>query len=461
MKRKQEKNKQTNAKKENKYFNIENNMLKKNTKSNGITLIALIITIIVLLILSGITIATLTGENGIIKKANDAKDKTHLAAVTEYVRTDIMGIQTKNGRKITQEELIKILEKYFDEVPNPLPQDLSGLKLKTKSQYGNQQIEIAEIYNGGLIATADNITVSNYGEYVNYGIDIDGDGKTNDDWRIFYAKDYKGEGEGAKTTPEIGRRIFLISSDYVKITSNALQTAMKNTNMIQSINSSEYCIKWDENNLPNYKCILPKEGENACAFPELFEFTKYNIKENISNINSKCVASLLCTENWKSFVAYGAECAIGSPTIEMWINSWNDMYPEDKLYTGINNDGYRVGTQENSLSGNVGGKGVMSQKNGYNNRLYYPHRSDDTINKVANVNVSWLASPSSVTTRDNLDSISHSGQIGDNYYSYYGGEEKENRRSRAAIRPIICLKSDVQLIDNGEKVNDVTCYDIR
>ena len=41
------------------------NKLKKNTK--GITLIALIITIIILLILAGVTISTLTGENGNVK----------------------------------------------------------------------------------------------------------------------------------------------------------------------------------------------------------------------------------------------------------------------------------------------------------------------------------------------------------------------------------------------------------
>ena len=35
-------------------------------KENGITLIALIVTIIILLILAGVTIATLTGENGIL-----------------------------------------------------------------------------------------------------------------------------------------------------------------------------------------------------------------------------------------------------------------------------------------------------------------------------------------------------------------------------------------------------------
>ncbi len=53
----------------------------KNTK--GITLIALVITIIVLLILAGVAIATLTGENGILAKAKLAKDITKQKADEE------------------------------------------------------------------------------------------------------------------------------------------------------------------------------------------------------------------------------------------------------------------------------------------------------------------------------------------------------------------------------------------
>ena len=49
------------------------NTKKKNAR--GITLIALVITIIVLLILAGVTINALSGENGIITKATDAKEK--------------------------------------------------------------------------------------------------------------------------------------------------------------------------------------------------------------------------------------------------------------------------------------------------------------------------------------------------------------------------------------------------
>ena len=58
-------------------------MKEKIRNKRGITLIALVVTIIVLLILAGVTIATLTGENGILTKAQEAKEKTDKAQKDE------------------------------------------------------------------------------------------------------------------------------------------------------------------------------------------------------------------------------------------------------------------------------------------------------------------------------------------------------------------------------------------
>ncbi len=59
-------------------------MLKNTFKKNkGITLIALVVTIIVLLILAGISIAMLTGQNGILNRAAEAKEKTEIAQEDE------------------------------------------------------------------------------------------------------------------------------------------------------------------------------------------------------------------------------------------------------------------------------------------------------------------------------------------------------------------------------------------
>ena len=45
-------------------------------KNRGITLIALVVTVIVILVLAGVSISMLTGENGILKIAAEAKEKT-------------------------------------------------------------------------------------------------------------------------------------------------------------------------------------------------------------------------------------------------------------------------------------------------------------------------------------------------------------------------------------------------
>ena len=55
-------------------------------KNNGITLIALVITIIVLLILAGISIAMLTGDNGLLNRAKDAGEKTKEKGAIEKVQ---------------------------------------------------------------------------------------------------------------------------------------------------------------------------------------------------------------------------------------------------------------------------------------------------------------------------------------------------------------------------------------
>ena len=58
----------------------------------GITLIALVITIIVLLILAGVSIAMLTGSNGVLTRANDAKNDTAEAEVVERINMELNAI---------------------------------------------------------------------------------------------------------------------------------------------------------------------------------------------------------------------------------------------------------------------------------------------------------------------------------------------------------------------------------
>ena len=82
-------------------------------ESKGITLIALVITIIVLLILAGVAIATLTGENGILTQANKGKIKSNIAELKESIelQRQAMIIENEGKDNKTASEFIDYLVK--------------------------------------------------------------------------------------------------------------------------------------------------------------------------------------------------------------------------------------------------------------------------------------------------------------------------------------------------------------
>ena len=91
----------------------EFNKIKLKESEKGITLIALVITIIVLLILAAVSIAMLTGENGILSKASTAKEKHLIAQYEEELNLCIMEMQTDELGTLTMEKLIKKLPQYI------------------------------------------------------------------------------------------------------------------------------------------------------------------------------------------------------------------------------------------------------------------------------------------------------------------------------------------------------------
>ena len=84
-------------------------------KNKGITLISLVVTIVVLLILAGISISMLIGENGIIKKASDAKIATDEAQEKEGVGLAITSSQMENvsSLEIRKKNLENALKSQF------------------------------------------------------------------------------------------------------------------------------------------------------------------------------------------------------------------------------------------------------------------------------------------------------------------------------------------------------------
>ena len=71
----------------------------------GITLIGLVVTIIVLLILAGVSIAMLTGDSGLITKANEAKIETAIGTIKEEISVEMAGYKLEKERDMLLEDL--------------------------------------------------------------------------------------------------------------------------------------------------------------------------------------------------------------------------------------------------------------------------------------------------------------------------------------------------------------------
>lgn len=93
---------------------VKEKIVKEKAKNQkGITLIALVITIVVLIILAGVTIVALTGNNGILTKANEAKNEVEeanqeeelkLAKIELQMNTDKNELTLSNGNSLFKDK---------------------------------------------------------------------------------------------------------------------------------------------------------------------------------------------------------------------------------------------------------------------------------------------------------------------------------------------------------------------
>ncbi len=139
-------------------------MLKKVKKQGGITLIALVITIIVLLILAAVTINALSGDNGILKRASGAKKGTNQSNVEEVTKLSINGLITDNlgdVSTITPEVLADRINKDYNrtdvtaegsEFPTNMIFGKEGLKVPVdiKLSVGSAEKNVEGIYSADI-----------------------------------------------------------------------------------------------------------------------------------------------------------------------------------------------------------------------------------------------------------------------------------------------------------------------
>ena len=224
------------------------------------------------------------------------------------------------------------------------------------------------------------------------------------EWKVFYA-----------TTD----RIYLIASDYVHY--SKLTNAYKNGASCYNTGTHPYSYYWASGGT-SLETTGRQDG--------IFMATGYTL--NSSNVNSKCVSGLLNTNNWKDFVDTNyADYAIGEPTLNMYIASWNAK-GYTPLYTNTNTNGYYVGTSANPTTYDVN---MSSDAAGHADTLYYPHQS-----AYSNCAGYWLAAPSADGYGGIILNVGGQGSVGT--YGYNG--------SIFGVRPLVSLKSGVILQENSD-----------
>ena len=146
-----------------------------------------------------------------------------------------------------------------------------------------------------------------------------------------------------------------------------------------------------------------------------------------TSVNIKAIAYLLDTGIWSGFKGDSAEYAIGTPTLDLFAESYNQIYTSKTIQFNSSSYGVKYSTYEN-YQNNLG-----SLQSGINN-LYITDVAETGMDGM------WLASPTAYS--DNTYLMSQSKATID-----FGGVNgaKTNKGGRLGLRPVVCLNSNTQL----------------
>ena len=247
-----------------------------------------------------------------------------------------------------------------------------------------------------------NVTPENYGDFIDYPIDLNGNGSTKDDWKIFF---------------EGNENIYIIASEYVKNTNLP-------TGVMRNIADQDYATGFNIGALSSDTSI------------DQSTINKYLLSSARSsdNINYKATARLLNTSKWNQFVDSDyAESAVGAPTIEMLVKSWNQKFISTsacsklKYIWEINKKGFSIANSEmenNASVTDVRGYGISKAS------VYFPEHNPD-MGACAGY---WIASPSIYSDKAVI-TVMEIGKIG---YCEIEGD------TLFGIRPVVMLKAGLK-----------------
>ena len=325
-------------------------------RTNGITLIALIITIIVLLILAGVALATLTGQGNIIGNAENA--------VGKY-----------NNSVSSEQQLLNEIEKYFQNY-------LEGENVEEDKGVPVDKTEIA------------NNPEEHFGGYVDYTTP---NGDPDVKWRIFYADE---------------ENVYLIADSFIPSGAN-------------------------DSMFGNYRFWL-QSVDTGIIDPRITKWLSYLIDyPDSTNSNIKKVAWLLDTTVWEGYAnSTYAEYAVGAPTLDLFCASYNKLHTDKQINYYPCEELYKWDPMGYNLKWSTDTDYVIDE-NGISglditNNLYAT--SGDKVSAM------WLASPGNYLAGEYLIAVSSDGSI------YF----QEGSSYVCGLRPVVCLKSDVQITKKSD-----------
>ena len=376
-------------------------------KNNGITLIALVITIVVLLILAGVSIAFLTGDNGIITQATEASKQSEIASVREQAQLDIanwVADQLLNGEDTTvasADDVKNILNEALNAGGTQYWDSFSETGIITPNGY---EVPFSELYTtredeGPTGVDYSELTVGDY--IYNYPVQYDNvstyDGTGNiprdeyNGWRIL-------------SVDEENKIVRLVSAG---VPINYRHSGSNSSTSVANLTTNFFNTPITSTSITDYnfyQCGLKNADETA-----------------ITNIND---------------------------VKTLFTNNFTDIHGEGETYTDNGNTyTYTAGNpkvqsmtkadlEEVWGSTTVSGTDVSS-----NDLLAIP--CEDPTSEYA---VTWLSSASS---SGNLWRVTSSGDMGD--YSYNGPR---------GVRLVVTLKSNIKFTPAETNINGTTTWNI-
>ena len=397
--------------------------MKLNLKERkGITLIALVITIIVLLILAGVSIAMLTGQNGILTQAQNAKTTNENKSAEEKVKLAIMAArsQSETGALDADKLIAEITNNYggtASKTDNGFPVNAT-VDGKNFSIDGDGNITTnnsgSSTPTTGGVTAADIANATQEEKQSIYGATVTGytlpSGTTTDvGWKIFYADN---------------SNIYLIADNYVErnnlpnsTTESGVVTANKPNDGYSNCARSAY-----------FTNILLGDyaGSSRITDSRLKALNKdyFNTKNYSStNNNMKSVAYMMDTKAWNSkfLDSNKADYCIGGPSVELLFKSYNEKYKTAYESQASSATGYQI-RKTSSDSWADYGVSMLSTSD----PLY--------VIRSSFANAYWLASPSAYDY-SSVMYVRYSGNVNSGDYSYSNG----------GFRPLVCLNSNIKL----------------